>query len=121
MAKEEIIILKSQATIKNRLTWRMGQLFLTGNRILFVQMTNKLFEVNLDGVIEISIFKRAWLLGCKVKQLCIAYQGQKEEEYVYIALADPEKWVHNIKKAITLRLIERWNYNGTKQESPNDS
>lgn len=119
MDKEEMIIAKSQGSIDSRLTWRLGHLFLTGNKLYFIHMTKNLFMVDLDSIIRINILKRAWLLGCRVKQLCIVYHGQKGEECTYIALADPEKWVRYIKKTIALRQIERWNYNGTKQEPPN--
>ncbi len=121
MDKEEMIILKSQGTIQNRMSWHLGHLHLTGNQLFFMQVKKNLFMVSLDRIIRIDILKRAWMLGCRVKQLCIVYQGQRGEECVYIALSDPEKWVHTIKKTIALRQIERWNHNATEQEPTNNT
>lgn len=120
MNKDEIIIRKAQGTIDKRLSWRLGHLFLTNHQLYFLQMKKNLFRVPLDKITSIFISKRAWMLGCRIKQLCIVYQGQKSENCVYIAVADPEKWVRYIKKAIARRFIERWNNNGTKQEYPDD-
>lgn len=121
MDKEEKIILESQGTIEGRNAWQIGKLYLTGNRLFFIQTTKYLFEAELDRIIEITIKKRTWLLGCRVKQLCIDYHSENGENKVYIALAEPGKWVSDIKKAMALKLIERWGCNGSKPESPNDT
>jgi hypothetical protein len=121
MNKEQNIILKSQGSMVVRSAWQIGQLFLSNKRIFFMQIKKCQFEINLDRIIEISIKKRTWLLGCKVKQLCIEYRGENGCEQVCIALAEPAKWVLTIKKTITLMLLERWDQNGAKPESPNNS
>jgi hypothetical protein len=115
------IVLKSQGSIEGRSAWQIGQLFLTRKSLYFVQMKTYLFEIELERIITISIKKRTWLLGCRVKQLYIEYFSARGEERVFIALAEPERWVSIIKKTMALKLIERWGYNGAKPESPGDS
>ncbi|OYP33781.1 hypothetical protein C8E03_11441 [Lachnotalea glycerini] len=119
--RKDNIILKSQGTIERRSAWQIGHLYLTGNNLYFMQMNKCLFEIGLDRIIKICIIKKTWLLGCKVKQLCIDYHSVKGEQQIYLALAEPEKWVSIIKKTMALKLIERRGYNGAKPESPNDS
>ncbi|RDU24983.1 hypothetical protein [Anaerosacchariphilus polymeriproducens] len=120
MDKEDVV-LKSQGSVEIRSIWRIGQLHLTKNRLYFIQMKKNLFVINLEKIIKISIIKRGWILGCKIKQLCIFYQSDKGEEHVFIALAAPEKWDFILKRTMALKLIERCGYNGAEPESPSDS
>jgi hypothetical protein len=70
-------------------TWRLGNLYLTNKRLLFVQVRKILFEVLLSQIKTINIVKREWILGKKVKQLNIVREGRKVP---YIAVKDPENW-----------------------------
>lgn len=119
--KENNIVLMSQGSIKERSTWQIGQLFLTTRRLYFKQTKHYLFDIELNKITKISIKKRTWLLGSRVRQLCIDYHEKYGEEHVFIALAKPEKWVLIIKNTMTLMLIEGCDYNGSKPESPNNS
>ncbi len=77
-------------------SWRLGNLYLTNKRLLFVQVRKILFEVLLSQIKTINIVKRRWILGKKVKQLSIVCEGRRVP---YIAIKDPEEW----KKAIEER------------------
>jgi len=77
-------------------SWRLGNLYLTNKRLLFVQARKILFEVLLSQIKTINIVKRRWILGKKVKQLNIVSEGRR---LPYIAIKDPEEW----KKAIEER------------------
>ncbi|MBA3063419.1 MAG: Hsp20/alpha crystallin family protein [Atribacteria sp.] len=77
-------------------SWRLGNLYLTNKRLLFVQGRKILFKVLLSQIKTINIVKRGWILGKKVKQLNIVSEGRKVP---YIAIKDPENW----KKAIDER------------------
>jgi len=80
-------------------SWRLGNLYLTNKRLLFVQARKILFEVLLSQIKTINIVKRRWILGKKVKQLNIVREGRRVP---YIAIKDPEEW----KKAIEERIQE---------------
>lgn len=80
-------------------SWRLGNLYLTNKRLLFVQERKILFKVLLSQIKTINIVKRGWILGKKVKQLNIVSEGRRVP---YIAIKDPENW----KKAIEERTQE---------------
>jgi len=87
-------------------SWRLGNLYLTNKRLLFVQGRKILFEVLLSQIKTINIVKREWILGKKVKQLNIVREARRVP---YIAIKDPENW----KKAIEERTQE-------SQSTPSD-
>lgn len=87
-------------------SWRLGNLYLTNKRLLFVQERKILFKVLLSQIKTINIVKRGWILGKKVKQLNIVSEGRRVP---YIAIKDPENW----KKAIEERTLE-------SQSTPSD-
>ena len=87
-------------------SWRLGNLYLTNKRLLFVQGRKILLEVLLSQIKTINIVKRKWILGKKVKQLNIVSEGRRVP---YIAIKDPEEW----KKAIEERTQE-------SQSTPSD-
>jgi hypothetical protein len=80
-------------------SWRLGNLYLTNKRLLFLQGRKILFQVLLSQIKTINITKRGWILGKKVKQLNIVSEGRRVP---YIAIKDPENW----KKAIEERTLE---------------
>lgn len=77
-------------------SWRLGNLYLTNKRLLFVQVRKILFEVLLSQIKTVNIVKRGWILSKKINQLNIVSEGRKVP---YIAIKDPENW----KKAIEER------------------
>jgi len=87
-------------------SWRLGNLYLTNKRLLFVQERKILFKVLLSQIKTINIVKRGWILGKKVKQLNIVSEGRRVP---YIAIKDPENW----KKAIEERMLD-------SQSTPSD-
>ena len=70
-------------------SWRLGNLYLTNKRLLFVQGRKILFKVLLSQIKTINIVKRGWILGKKVKQINIVSEGRRVP---YIAIKDPENW-----------------------------
>ncbi len=79
-------------------SWRLGNLYLTNTRLLFVQGRKILFNVLSSQIKAINIVKRGWILGKKVKQLNIV---SKDRKVPFIAIKDPESW----KKAIEERTL----------------
>lgn len=119
--KGEDTILREQGMLQYRLSWKLGHLFLTNRRLFFLHATKKIFEISLDRIIEINIAKRTWILGTKVKQICIDFKYGSGHDRVYIALVKPEKWNHVIKESMILMLAERWGCNGANSESPSNT
>jgi len=76
-------------------SWRLGNLYLTDKRLLFVQGRKILFKVLLSQIKTINIVKRGWILGKKVKQLNIVSEGRRVP---YIAIKDPENWTKAIEE-----------------------
>ena len=73
-------------------SWRPGNLYLTNKRFLFVQITRILFQILLSQISGITIVKRSWILGKKVKQLFISYETDHGRRSSYIAVRNPEQW-----------------------------
>ena len=80
-------------------SWRLGNLYLTNKRLLFVQGRKILFQVLLSQIKTINIVKRGWILGKKVKQLNIVSEGRRVP---YIAIKDPENWKKEIEESISM-------------------
>ncbi|MCJ7789432.1 MAG: hypothetical protein MUP69_04485 [Candidatus Atribacteria bacterium] len=80
-------------------SWRLGNLYLTNKRLLFVQGRKILFQVLLSQIKTINIVKRGWILGKKVKQLNIVSEGRRVP---YIAIKDPENWKKAIEESISM-------------------
>ena len=59
-------------------SWRLGNLYLTNKRLLFVQGRKILFMVLLSQIKTINIVKRGWIFGKKVKQLNNNWSINKE-------------------------------------------
>jgi HSP20 family molecular chaperone IbpA len=96
-------------------SWRLGNLYLTNKRLLFVQGRKILFQVLLSQIKTINIVKRGWILGKKVKQLNIVSEGRRVP---YIAIKDPENW----KKVIEERTLDSQSTSSDPQPTaPNSS
>lgn len=80
-------------------SWRLGNLYLTNKRLLFIQGRKISFGILLNQIKTINIVKRRWILGKKVNQLNIVSPGKRVP---YIAIKDPDGW----KKAIEERTHE---------------
>jgi HSP20 family molecular chaperone IbpA len=80
-------------------SWRLGNLYLTNKRLLFVQGRKILFQVILSQIKTIHIVKRGWILGKQVKQLNIISEVRRVP---YIAIKDPENWKKAIEESISL-------------------
>ena len=79
-------------------SWKLGNLYLTNKRLLFAQARRAIFGVALEEIKEVKIEPRRWLLGRKVKQLCLLTRGGR----VFIAMKDAQLWEELIKDRITL-------------------
>jgi len=95
-------------------SWRLGNLYLTNKRLLFVQGRKILFMVLLSQIKTINIVKRGWILGKKVKQLNIVSEGRRVP---YIAIKDPENWSKAIGESIYMIRDQRTENRSQKTEN----
>ncbi len=101
----EKIRLKTQGTLLLRSTWQLGHLFLTDKRLIFIQANKTVMEFRLDKIVQVNTMQRSWLMGIKVRQLCMEFNSGSGREHAYIALAKPGEWVAAIKEAMALMLF----------------
>lgn len=104
----EKIISQAQCTAKTKFSFIQGHLYLTNKRIVFVQVTKEIFEISLDKIIEVSVAKKEWIFGCRIRQLYIMYKYGKRQQDEYIGIVNPEMWRDKIKECMTFMLMERW-------------
>jgi len=79
-----------------RANWKPGYLYLTKERLIFMQGANKLFEVSLNSLEDISIVQRDWVPKKKVEQLQIIQKTGSVKRVLYFFARNLEEW----KKAI---------------------
>ena len=94
-------------------SWRLGNLYLTNKRLLFVQGRKILFMVLLSQIKTINIVKRGWILGKQVKQLNIISESRRVP---YLAIKDPENWKKVIGENISLDRGQRTEDRSQKTE-----
>jgi len=96
----EEVIKASQASYQDgmvtRANWKPGYLYLTKERLIFMQGANKLFEVLLNSLEDISIVQRDWVPKKKVQQLQIIQKTGSVKRVLYFFARNLEEW----KKAI---------------------
>ncbi len=121
LEKNEKIILWSQGSLWVRDSWRQGYFFLTSKRIVFNNVSKKTLEINLNDIIKLKIEKRVWILGVRIKQLCVDFEDEQGNKRAFIALGKPKTWSNAIKDSMTLSIAERGIWNGTDSESANNT
>lgn len=85
-------------------SWRLGNLHLTEKRLLFVQVRKLIFQIPLCEIRRTDLVKRRWILGKRVTQLYIQWNGSRTRN-VFIAVKDPLKWEKQIESLITDRPV----------------
>lgn len=83
-----------------RSSWKMGQLFLTKDKLTFFQGNNRLLEISLDSLNEISLIDRNWIPGKIVKQLRIIQDGKERKRKFYFSMKRTEDWKEAIEKCL---------------------
>ena len=96
----EDVIMSGQASYQNgmvtRANWKPGYLYLTRDRLIFMQGANKLFDLSLKSLKEISNVQRDWVPNRKVEQLQLIRENDSKSRVFYLFARNLEEW----KKAI---------------------
>ena len=97
----EEIIMSGQASyqdgMRTRANWKPGYLYLTKERLIFMQGANKLFEVLLSSLEKISIIQRDWVPNKKVEQLQIIQKADSANRVFYLFARNLEEWKKTIE------------------------
>jgi hypothetical protein len=96
----KIVIMSGQASYQDgmvtRANWKPGYLYLTKERLIFMQGANKIFDQSLKSLKEISNIQRDWVPNKKVEQLQLIQENGSNSRTFYIFARNLEAW----KKAI---------------------
>jgi len=87
-----------QAGMVTRSNWKPGYLYLTKERLIFMQGANKLFEISLNSLKDTSIIQRNWVPKKKVEQLRLMQQRDSLKRIFFLFAGNLKEW----KKAIEL-------------------
>ena len=78
-------------------SWKLGNLYLTEQRLFFVQVQRVLFQIPLDQIQRIDLVKRRWILGKRIFQLYILWNNGRVRN-AFIAVKDPQSWKADIER-----------------------
>lgn len=97
----EDIIMAGQASyqdgMRTRANWKPGYLYLTRGRLIFMQGANKVFEVLLSSLKDISIVQRDWVPKKKVEQLQLIQKADSVKRVFYLFARNLEEWKKTIE------------------------
>jgi len=85
-----------QDGMRTRANWKPGYLYLTKDRLIFMQGANKVFEVSLSSLEKISVVQRDWVPKKKVEQLQLIQEADRVKRVFYLFARNLYEW----KKAI---------------------
>jgi len=98
----EEVIISGQASYQDgmvtRANWKPGYLYLTKERLIFMQGANKIFDILLNSLKEISIVQRDWVPNKRVEQLQVIQRNNNMSRIFYLFARNLEEW----KKRVTL-------------------
>lgn len=103
----ENVIKSGQASYQDgmvtRANWKPGYLFLTRERLIFMQGANKIFDLLLNSLESISIVKRDWVPNKRVKQLQLIQKTDSASKVFCLFARNLEEWKKTILSLISPR------------------
>ena len=97
----EDVIMAGQASYQDgmvtRSNWKPGYLYLTKERLIFLQGANKLFEISLNSLKDTSIVLRDWVPKKKVEQLQLLQQSDSFKRVFFLFARNLEEWKKTIE------------------------
>ena len=92
----EDVIMSGQASYQDgmvtRANWKPGYLYLTKERLIFMQGANKIFEISLSSLESMSIVQRDWVPKKKVEQLQLIQKTDSVKRVFYLFARNLEEW-----------------------------
>jgi hypothetical protein len=86
--------------------WRLGNLYLTRERLLFIQANKVIFMIPLSEIIQLDLIKRRWIFGKRVMQLYIQWNNHKQIRHIFLAIKDEDIWKGQIETLLHERNVE---------------
>ena len=83
-----------------RSTWKMGSLFLTAKKLIFFQGQSRIFESDLDSIVDISLIDRDWIPGKTVEQVCLTRKKRDLKRRFYFHMKKSQSWKEKIEELI---------------------
>ncbi len=83
-----------------RSTWKMGSLFLTKEKLVFFQSSNRIFETPLKEIVDIKIIDRPWIPGKIVEQICLTRERKGLKRRFYFSIKKIRPWRDQIERLI---------------------
>jgi len=106
----EDVIMSGQASYQNgmvtRANWKPGYLYLTKERLIFIQGTNKIFDLSLKSLKEISNVQRDWVPNKKVGQLQLIQENDSKSRAFYLFARNLDEWKKTILSLISSRHVK---------------
>lgn len=87
-------------------SWRPGNLYLTRERLLFIQANKVVFLIPLSEIQQLYLIKRRWILGKRIMQLYIQWNNHKQIRQVFLAIKDADVWKGQIETLLHERNVE---------------
>ncbi|MDP8214998.1 MAG: hypothetical protein P9M10_07390 [Candidatus Euphemobacter frigidus] len=81
----------------SRSSWKMGFLYLTATRLVFVQGQNRLFEIPLDCLGSLQAVDRNWVPGKSVQQIQLIEESDGQKSLIFLSAKDPQEWIKSIE------------------------
>jgi len=81
-----------------RSTWKMGRLFLTRNKLSFFQGQNRILEILVDSLREITVVDRNWIPAKKVEQLRLTREKDGIKRIFHLSIRNTNQWKEAIEK-----------------------
>jgi len=80
-----------------RSSWKMGFLYLSVKKLVFLQGQTKIFEIFIDSLKNISIVERNWIPGKAIEQLRLIQETEGMKRNFYLSVKNPARWKENIE------------------------
>lgn len=96
----EDVIMSGQASYQDgmitRANWKPGYLYLTKERLIFMQGANKIFDLLVNSLESISIVQRDWVPNKKVEQLQLIQENDSKSRVFYLFARNLEEWKNRV-------------------------
>lgn len=83
-----------------RSTWKMGRLFLTRNKLSFFQGQNRILDISIDSLSEITVVDRNWIPAKKVEQLRLTRKINGMRRIFHLSIRNTDQWKEAIEELI---------------------
>jgi len=81
-------------------SWKMGQLFLTKDKLAFYQGQNQIKEIQVSAITGTEVLERNWVPGRKTTQLCVFFERGEIRRKAFYSFDDAGLWRDLIENLI---------------------